>query len=276
MARNNGLTWEGLISFPFSSRLSKPRENGVTMVMDKGLGLHETSELLNTAGNYLDFIKLAFGTTALYSKELLNAKIDLIKSRGVDVYPGGTFLEIAILQGKTEEYLVKVQELGFTAIEVSDGTIRLSPETRENVIMAAARMGFIVLSEVGKKNPKENLSPTAMVETVRSDLDAGSHYVIIEARESGKGIGIFNDRGDIKTEYFAELQASMPAISKLIWEAPLKNQQQELILNFGPNVNLGNISPGEVLSLESLRVGLRGDTLRAAMEQSRMGVTVEC
>ncbi len=254
--------WEGTITLPDSARLSKPRVKGITMVMDKGLGLSETAELLSVTGEYIDYIKLAFGTSALYPGELLHEKISLIRSVGIHVYPGGTFLEIASAQNKIPEYLAKCHELGFSAVEISDGTISLSPAERADIIMKSKRTGLQVLTEVGKKSAVESLGVEETISQVKRDLQAGADHVILEARESGKGIGIFNDNGDIRNDFFMNLIHNIKDTSHIIWEAPLKKQQYELIRVFGANVNLGNIPPGEVLALEALRVGLRSDTLR--------------
>ncbi len=263
--------WEGVFHMPVPTRQQKPRKCGLTMVMDKGLGLGETSELMSVAAKYIDYVKLAFGTPALYSGNVLNKKITLIRSYGIHVYPGGTFLEIAIMQGKWEMFLNRAWELGFTAIEVSDGTVPMSGETRRRVIATARDMGFHVLSEVGKKDPAEILSVDEVARQVETDLLSGALRVIVEARESGKGIGIFSEQGDIRKEHFDELLAKIPDLSAVIWEAPLKKQQQDLILALGANVNLGNVPPGEVLALESLRVGLRGDTLKSVITNSMAG-----
>ena len=264
--------WEGVFTTPIPSRLNKSRTYGLTMVMDKGLGLNETSELISVAGSYFDYLKLAFGTPALYNPELLRKKIALIRSSDVHVYPGGTFFEIAIMQNNMEAFLDKAWDLGFSAIEVSDGTVPMPPATRRKAIQRAAVKGFQVLSEVGKKDPRQNLSVETTAQQVNDDLETGAFKVILEARESGKGIGIFNSHGEIKKEDFNELVSRIPSQESIIWEAPLKAQQQELILAFGPNVNLGNIPPGETLALESLRVGLRGDTLKTVIGRAPAGI----
>lgn len=260
--------WDGIVETPFPTRIQKPRDYGLTMVMDKGTGLQETSEMLSMAGKYVDFIKLAFGTSALYNGDILKKKIDLVRSHEVHIYPGGTFLEIAIMQNKVREFLNRAWELGFSAIEVSDGTITMSPETRRATITTASEMGFTVLSEVGKKDPAENPSPASIAQQIIADLEAGAGKVIMEARESGMGIGIFNEEGEIKKDCFSCILGSIPDPACIIWEAPIKKQQQDLILHFGPNVNLGNIPPSEVIALESLRVGLRGDTLKTIIKKA--------
>lgn len=258
-------TWQEFIQFPLGQRMLKPRQQGLTMIIDKGLGLVETKDLLHVCGQYIDFFKLGFGTAALYTPEVLEEKIHLVKSFAVDIYPGGTFLEVAILQEKLEEYLYMARSQGFTAIEVSDGTITMSDEVREKAIASAAEMGFKVLTEVGKKD--RHCSVHELFRQIRRDLQNGAYRVILEGRESGLNVGIYDERGKFIQEDFEELIAAVGDPRVLIWEAPLKDQQQELIVRFGPNVNLGNISPQEVLALEALRAGLRADTLKAAVDR---------
>ena len=252
--------WQEILRFPLQGRSQKPRQQGLTMVLDKGLGPGELKDLLVTAADYIDFIKLGFGTTALYRGTLLEEKITLAKSFGVDIYPGGTFLEIAVLQNKLLEYIHTARRLGFNAIEVSEGTIEMSPEVRASAISEARKLGLKVLTEVGKKLPKNKVSVASYIGKIRQDLEQGACLVILEGRESGKNAGIYDSEGRFIKDGMEELLEAVDC-SRLLWEAPLKNQQQELILRFGPHVNLGNIPPQEVLALEALRVGLRGDTL---------------
>lgn len=254
--------WMDLLTYPLQGRLQKPRSEGLTMVIDKGLGLGETKDLLDTAGDYLDFLKLGFGTSALYPQKLLEEKINLVKSYGVDIYPGGTFLEVAILQGKLIPFLRQAKELGYTAVEISDGTVKISEQMRENAIHRALELGLKVLSEVGQKNPQDRAETKHYIAQILRDLKNGVSKVILEGRESGKGAGFYDATGEFLAEDLQQVLAAVGNPQLLIWEAPLKQQQQELILRFGPNVNLGNIAPAELLSLEALRVGLRGDTLR--------------
>ncbi len=258
-------SWQELITFPLGNRMEKPRTSGLTMLIDKGLGLGEIRDLLNLAGDYIDFVKLGFGTSALYSNRVLEEKIHLVTSHGIDIYPGGTFLEVAILQDKLREYLAMARDFGFTAVEVSDGTIDLSLEARAEAINLAADMGFKVLSEVGKKDPNDEFEIKDIVQLVNQDLANGSSHVIVEGRESGKSVGLYDKEGNIIMSDLEELVHSLSDASSLIWEAPLKEQQQELIIRFGPNVNIGNVNPHEVLALESLRVGLRADTLKTVL-----------
>ena len=167
--RNN---WNEILEFPLAGRTCKPRDTGLTMVIDKGLGLIETKELLEMAAGHIDFIKLGFGTSALYSNHILREKIKLVKSYGVDIYPGGTFLEVAVSLGKLDAYLQKSKELGYTFMEVSDGTIDMSPELRAECISKAQRWGFRVISEVGKKMPEIQLL-LQIHKQIKADLEQG-------------------------------------------------------------------------------------------------------
>lgn len=260
--------WAEIFDFPLPGRCPKPRHLGQTMVIDKGLGLSETSDLLDLAADYIDYIKLGFGTSAFYSTKLLQDKIKLVKSYGVDIYPGGTFFEVALLQGNFDAYLQKAQELGFETIEISDGTINISDEVRAKVVKRAHQCGFKVITEVGKKDPKNNPSNSQIACYVNMDLANGAYKVIVEGRESGKGIGVFDNSGSVKHDELEEIIKGVNDPQNIIWEAPLKNQQETLIKRFGTNVNLGNIQPNEILALESLRVGLRADTLQMAIENN--------
>ncbi|MFA4884671.1 MAG: phosphosulfolactate synthase [Desulfotomaculaceae bacterium] len=258
--------WRRIISFPIRGRTSKPRTEGLTMVIDKGLGLNETKDLFEVAANYIDFIKLGFGTSALYTRDILAQKINLANSYGVMIYPGGTFMEIAISQNKLKEYISMVGKLGYPAIEVSDGTVNVSPEVRERAIAMALDAGLLVLTEVGKKNLRDKVRMEHYAGQIRQDLDSGAFRVIIEGRESGKDAGFYDGKGRFIADEMEHILEAVGDTNLLIWEAPLKQQQQELITQFGPNVNLGNIPSNEALALEALRVGLRGDTLRLQFE----------
>ncbi|MCP2520198.1 phosphosulfolactate synthase [Candidatus Aminicenantes bacterium AC-335-A11] len=260
--------WENIIEPPIKGRTKKPRENGITMVIDKGLGLNEIKDLILTAGDYIDIIKLTFGTSAFYEKELLKEKNKLITEAGIDVMPGGTFLEVAVWKNVYDRFLERARELGFTMIEVSDGTIKMDLDKRKEIIKRAIDEGFKVVSEVGKKDPSEKIPVSLMQNVIFNDLESGAFKVIVEAREAGKGVGIYDNEGKIKEDEINNIISGIKDINYLIWEAPQKNQQRYLILRFGPNVNLGNIPPEEVLALEALRQGLRGDTLKKAYLES--------
>ena len=238
------------------------------MVIDKGLGLHATADLVELAGPYIDLLKLAFGTTAFYSEAILRHKIEIALAAGVLVYPGGTFLEVAVVQGKGREFIERAAALGFPALEVSDGTIQMSTHTRYLLMDLAHRHNLRVLSEVGKKHPADRVPRSNIREQIAADLRHGAWKVIVEGRESGKGVVIYREDGSIDEEEMEDIAQAVEDPGQLIWEAPLKNQQQDLILRFGTNVGLGNIHAEEALSLEALRVGLRGDTLRAAILSS--------
>jgi len=261
--------WSDVVTFPLPGRSPKPRKSGITMIIDKGLGLAETEDLLNLAADYIDYIKLGFGTSALYSEKLLRDKIRLVKAYEVDIYPGGTFFEIAFSQNKFESYLQRADNLGFTTLELSDGTIEISDEVREYIVRKARAYGFKIITEVGKKRPEKNLSSGQIACYANMDLANGADWVIVEGRESGKGIGVFDNNGLVKKDTVDDIVRGLKDPSRVIWEAPLKDQQEKLISRFGPDVSLGNIQPYEILALESLRVGLRADTLQIALNREQ-------
>lgn len=263
MTSQEGKAWLDILDFPHADRCEKPRDRGLTMVIDKGLGLTDTRDLMELASDYIDHLKLTFGTSAFYNTRLLRQKVELVKSYGVHIFPGGTFLELALLQGRLIQFLDRARDLGFTGIEISDGTINLDPQTRYNTIKLARAYGFeLVVSEVGKKDPRDRVPDLLLWEQVRTDLEAGADVVIVEGRESGQGVVIYDENGNVLEEELEEMVEHVVDPTRLLWEAPQKKQQQELILRFGVNVNLGNVQPHDVLALEALRVGLRGDTLR--------------
>jgi phosphosulfolactate synthase len=241
-------------------REEKPRDVGLTMVLDKGLG-HNAARDLMVAADYIDIIKFGWGTPMLYSEEALKEKIRVYKDHGILVSNGGTLLEIAYNEDKTDEFLECTHKMDFDLIEISDGSIDIKRPERKRLIEKALNMGFKVFTEVGKKEPKEDAKITIeeRIDIARSDLDAGSDRVIIEAREGGRSIGIYDDEGDVK-EKMARRLVDEIGLDKILFEAPDKSQQVYLILNFGRDVNLGNIKPEDVIPLETLRRGLRGDT----------------
>jgi len=256
--------WANVITAPVPSRSSKPRETGLTMVIDKHMGMHRMRDLIQTAGDYIDVVKLTFGTSAFYNEDFLIQKNSLLTSSGIDVMPGGTFCEVAVWQCRLEVYLNRARQLGFSAIEVSDGTINMDLQTRGEAIKKALEAGFKVYTEVGKKDPREALPWDDIHRLIKFDTASGAFKVIIEAREAGKGVGIFDQDGKIKQEELDSILAGLDDPERVMWEAPMKNQQQALIIRAGTNVNLGNIPPDEILALEALRQGLRGDTLKQA------------
>ena len=242
-------------------RAEKPRKNGITMMLDKGMGLRVLEDLMEVSGEYIDLAKFGWGTSALHNRELIRNKAEMYLSYDITPYPGGTLFELAYIKNKFDEFLDESDKLGFGAVEISDGSTKISLEERGEAISKAKERGFLVISEVGKKDPVEDgkLNVETRADLINFDINAGADRVLIEAREGGKNIGIYDGLGNVKED---ELEALAKAdMEKIIWEAPLKNQQTYLILKFGANVNLGNIAPEEVTALETMRRGLRGDTL---------------
>ncbi|SMB96547.1 phosphosulfolactate synthase [Desulfonispora thiosulfatigenes DSM 11270] len=262
--------WSDIISLPLGNRANKPRNKGLTMVIDKGLGLKDTKDLLEVSSEYIDFLKLGFGTAAFYSKKVLEKKIDLAHKFDVAVYPGGTFLEVAFYQGKIKSFLDRSKKLGFEYVEVSDGTITLKPEERKGIIQMALDRDLKVITEVGKKDVNQQMSIYGLFSQVRKDLEWGAYKVIVEGRENGKGVSLYDNEGNIVINDLEELMSNVDNLDDIIWEAPLKEQQTEFITRIGSNVNIGNIPTSEVLSLEALRTGLRGDTLEFYLSSKGM------
>lgn len=260
----------GVMEAPIAGREEKPRQVGLTVVMDKGLGPVATRDLLTVAGNYIDFWKFGFGTAVLHPAARLQEKLALLRGAGICPYPGGTLLEAAEVQGQAEPFLRRVRQLGFGAVEVSEGTIPLTPRRRRELVLMARDLGLRVLAEVGKKDPAAQPTPESLVEQALADLAAGAEYVIIEGRESGCGVGIYDPTGGMREEVLQVLTAHLP-LERIIWEAPTKRNQQALILRLGPNVSLGNVPPAEAVALEALRTGLRGDTLAATIGRTFAG-----
>lgn len=252
--------WQKELVNPTGKRQSKPRTGGITMVIDKGLGSHAFADLLETAEAHIDLIKLGFGTAALYPEDVLSRKIRLAALAGVPVMPGGTFLEAAVTAGLEDRYLEQIAALGFTAVEVSDGTIQLDRALRTRLIREGCRLGLTVYTEYGKKCWGSRIETDELIETVLCDLEAGAELVTVEARESGVGVGIFDESGKCRDEEVQSVLEGIPSPSLLLWEAPQKNQQVHLMELLGPDVNLGNIAPQDVISLEALRRGLRSDS----------------
>ena len=256
--------FDGVFKTPLEGRTAKPRKTGYTMVIDKGLGVNATKDLMDTAAEYIDSLKQTFGTSAFFNEKVIREKVEVVKAAGVVVYPGGTFGEIAIWQKSLPAYLKRVKELGFNGVEVSDGTIEMADAERHDFIKRAVDMGFMVISEVGKKDPSDKVAYPKMHADIAKDLELGASRVIVEARESGKGVGIFDSSGNPDAAEVDAIIAGVKDPSVRVWEAPLKNQHVWLIKRFGINVNLGNVPPEEILVLEALRNGMRGDTLKMA------------
>ncbi len=262
------MAWAGVVRAPVDGRRQKPRDRGLTMVIDKGMGVRTTEEFAEMGSSYVDIVKLSFGTSALYRAPVLREKLEILTGAGIRVSPGGTFAEVAILQDQFGAYLDCAREMGFDAMEISDGCIELDQGRRELAIADAKAGGFMVISEVGKKHPADGVPARELGLQMLSDLAAGADYVILEARESGKNITIFDGSGRVRAEDLQEIIGILDGrVGSIIWEAPRPEQQKDFVLRFGPNVNLGNVRPSEVLALEALRVGLRGDTLRDEVQR---------
>jgi phosphosulfolactate synthase len=241
-----------------------PRPGGLTHVIDKGLGPRGWEDVLETSGDFIDIVKLGWGTA--YVTRNLRAKLDVLSGKPVVI--GGTFFEVVFVQDKLDGYKRWLQGLGLTHVEISDGVIELPRERKLELIEEFAR-DFIVLSEVGSKDADVEFTPDEWTRWLREELDAGAWKVITEAREGGTA-GIFSKSGDMRTELVGEIADAVP-LEDVVFEAPTKSAQAWFIKEFGPAVNLGNIPPEEVIPLETLRRGLRGDTLKEVLLGNRAG-----
>jgi phosphosulfolactate synthase len=242
------------------SRSAKPREQGITHVLDKGLSVAEVDGLIEVAGDSVDIVKLGWGTAVATAN--LEPKLARYREHGIPVVLGGTLTELAIAQDRLEELISWVHELGLRHFEISDGTIALD-HARKLELIARLAEEFTVLSEVGSKDAEVNIAPYLWVQWMREELDTGAWRVIAEGREGGTA-GIYRPSGELRTGLVDEIEHSLP-FESLIWEAPTKESQAWFIKHFGTNVNLGNIPPDEVIALETLRLGLRGDTLKEVL-----------
>lgn len=236
-------------------RTVKPREKGFTMVMDKGLSVRQAEDLIETCGDYVDIIKLGWATS--YATNNLQKKLDFYKSAGIPVYLGGTLFEAFIIRDQFDDYRRVLDKYDIQHAEVSDGSITLDHDKKCEFISTLAK-DVTVLSEVGSKDADEIIPPYQWIELMQKELDAGAWKVIGEAREGGN-VGLFRSSGEVRSGLVQEILTKIP-MEKVIWEAPQKSQQVYFIKLLGSNVNLGNIAPAEVIPLETLRLGLRGDT----------------
>ncbi len=232
--------------------------NGLTHVIDKGLGPRAWEDVLETCGDYISIVKLGWGTA--YVTPNLRRKLDVLKDKPVVI--GGTFLEAVIAQDKVDEYKQWITELGLTHVEISDGVVEIPRERKLELIADFAR-DFTVLSEVGSKDAEVNFAPYLWVEWIREELEAGAWKVITEGREGGTA-GIYRPSGEMRTGLVDEIVHAIDPVN-LLFEAPSKASQAWFIKQFGASVNLGNIAPDEVIPLETLRLGLRGDTLKEVL-----------
>ncbi|HEX2921946.1 MAG TPA: phosphosulfolactate synthase [Bacteroidales bacterium] len=236
-------------------RPSKPRKSGLTMVMDKGLSIREAEDFMSVGSEYTDFVKLGFGTSVITPG--IEKKIAVYKNAGVVPYFGGTLFEAFIIRNMFDAYVDLLDKCGIDMVEVSDGSYDFDREKKLKYISILAQKHTVV-SEVGSKKKDVVYTPEEWVAMMKSELDAGSVKVIAEARETGT-IGIYNEDGSINNQIVGGIIDNVK-MENVIWEAPLKSQQAWFIKSFGSNVNLGNIPPNEIIPLETLRLGLRGDT----------------
>jgi phosphosulfolactate synthase len=236
-------------------RKLKPRESGITMVMDKGLSIEEAKNFMSVGHPHVDVVKLGFGTSFVTPN--LKEKLEVYRSYDMPVYFGGTLFEAFLIRNQFDDYINVCKEFGVSYMEVSDGSITIPHAEKCGYIEKLAKIGT-VLSEVGSKDATHIMPPYKWIELMKAELESGSRYVIAEAREAGN-VGIYRGSGEVREGLVQEILTQIPE-EKIIWEAPQKAQQLYFLELIGCNVNLGNIAPSEVIPLEAMRVGLRGDT----------------
>ena len=236
-------------------RTQKPRVNGLTMVMDKGLSVREVEDFLEVAGPHADIVKLGWSTS--YVTPNLERKLKIYKDAGIPVYFGGTLFEAFIIRNQFDDYRRILDKYGMELAEVSDGSIEIAHEEKCDYIRKLSEQ-VTVISEVGSKDAAKILAPYKWINLMKAEIEAGAWKVIAEAREAGN-VGIFRDSGEVRQGLIDEILTQIPA-ETIIWEAPQKAQQVWFIKLIGSNINLGNIAPSDVIPVETLRLGLRSDT----------------
>jgi phosphosulfolactate synthase len=244
-------------------RTLKPRESGITMVMDKGLSVAEVENLLSISSQHIDIVKLGWATS--YVTPCLPEKLAAYRNFGIPVYFGGTLFEAFVVRDQFDDYRRILDKYEMSYAEVSDGSITLSHDKKCEYIKQLATQ-VTVLSEVGSKDASKILAPYQWIELMQAELNAGAWKVIGEAREGGN-VGLFRDTGEVRQGLVKEIIHTIPS-EKIIWEAPQKSQQVYFIELLGSNVNLGNIAPNEVIPLETIRLGLRGDTFHLFLKNN--------
>jgi phosphosulfolactate synthase len=237
-------------------RIAKPRNNGLTMVMDKGLSVREAEDFVSVSGDYVDLVKFGFGTSFVTSK-LIEQKIKIYAEANIGVYFGGTLFEAFIVRNQFEDYLTLLDKYNMKYVEVSDGSIEMPHDIKCEYITKLSK-NFTVLSEVGSKDIEKIIPPYMWIDLMKKELKAGAWKVIAEAREAGN-VGVFRSSGEVREGLVQEILTQIDG-EKIIWEAPQKAQQTYFIKLVDANVNLGNIATNDVIPLETLRVGLRSDT----------------
>ena len=236
-------------------RTKQPRQNGLTMVMDKGLSLRDAESFISVGAPHTDIIKLGFGTSFVTPN--LRAKIELYQQHNIPVYFGGTLFEAFVIRNQFDDYIAMCKDYNIDVIEVSDGSIVI-PHTEKCGYIEKISKFAKVFSEVGSKDAAHIIPPYKWIELMSAELSAGASYVIAEAREAGN-VGIYRGSGEVREGLVQEILTKIPA-EKILWEAPQKAQQLYFLELIGCNVNLGNIAPSEIIPLEAMRIGLRGDT----------------
>ncbi len=236
-------------------RTKQPRQNGLTMVMDKGLSLRDAESFISVGAPHTDIVKLGFGTSFVTPN--LRAKIELYQQHNIPVYFGGTLFEAFVIRNQFDDYIAMCKDYKIDVIEVSDGSIEI-PHTEKCGYIEKISKFAKVFSEVGSKDAAHIIPPYKWIELMSAELSAGASYVIAEAREAGN-VGIYRGTGEVREGLVQEILTKIPA-EKILWEAPQKAQQLYFLELIGCNVNLGNIAPSEVIPLEAMRIGLRGDT----------------
>ncbi|MFN3555708.1 MAG: phosphosulfolactate synthase [Bacteroidales bacterium] len=236
-------------------RESKPRNKGVAMMMDKGLSLQEARNIVEVAGHLIDFAKLGFGTSVVSNN--VAEKVKIYRDAGIKVYVGGTLFEAFLIRNDFEGYVKYIEKLGVDAVEISDGSMYMQHTEKCGYISHFAK-NYTVLSEVGAKDSSVAVDHIQWIHHMNTELDAGSSLVIGEARESGT-VGLYDKSGSADVALIQDILREVPS-HKIMWEAPLKPQQVWFIKLLGHDVNLGNIAPADIIPLETLRLGLRGDT----------------
>jgi phosphosulfolactate synthase len=244
------------------TRTSKPRNSGLTMVMDKGLSINEVHNFMSIGDPHVDIVKLGFGTSFVTPN--LREKIEVYHSYNMPIYFGGTLFEAFLIRNQFDDYIKICKDYGISYIEVSDGSITI-PHAEKCGYIEKLTKHATVLSEVGSKDAEHIIPPYKWIELMRAELEAGSSYVIAEAREAGN-VGIYRGSGEVREGLVQEILTQIPA-EKIIWEAPQKAQQLYFLELIGCNVNLGNIAPNEVIPLEAMRIGLRGDTFELYLDK---------
>jgi phosphosulfolactate synthase len=244
-------------------RNAKPRTSGITMIMDKGLSLEETKNFMSVSHPHVDLVKLGFGTA--YVTPDLKQKLAIYASYDVPVYFGGTLFEAFLIRNQFEDYINTCKEYGIQYMEVSDGSISIPHSEKCGYIEKLTKHG-IVLSEVGSKDAAHIIPPYKWIELMKAEIEAGSTYVIAEAREAGN-VGIYRGSGEVREGLVQEILTQIPE-EKILWEAPQKAQQLYFLELIGCNVNLGNIAPSEIIALETMRIGLRGDTFSLYLDKA--------